>query len=167
LPHQDISYIKGEKDTLVAWISLGDYPEGSGGLEVGHASHALGLLPSHPNDEGRFNCSVAHMEKYDIDWRSAHYQMGDLLIMHALTLHASGKNLSNHFRLSLDCRFSDLCGSINEDQLLPPYYPKLPMWNQFCNTLLANDLISIPSSLCITKSQQPMEDILKQKSIFL
>jgi ectoine hydroxylase-related dioxygenase (phytanoyl-CoA dioxygenase family) len=165
LPHQDLFYIKGEKDTLIAWIPLGNYLPNCGGLEVAHGSHKMGLLPVIPNKEGRFNCAASNIEKYELDWRVAHYEIGDLLIMHSLTVHASGKNLSNHFRLSLDCRFSCLNGAINEEQLLPPYYPKLPKWSDMSGRWSFKSFV-IPSSLQIESSSKSLEDIMMNSRFF-
>jgi len=165
LPHQDLFYVKGEKDTLVAWIALGNYPPSHGGLQVAHGSHKDGLYPVKANKEGRFNCAASDLEMHAIDWRSAEYELGDLLIMHSLTMHASGQNFSQEFRLSLDCRFSRADGYINEEQLLPPYYPKVPTWGEF-NTSWLKEHFTLPPSLKIESVNTPLNEILSRPSMY-
>jgi hypothetical protein len=129
-PHQDLFYVKGERDVVTVWVPLGNYGPDHGGLEVLSNSHLGGLLPVRGNEEGRFNCSAADINAQDLQWRSASYAMGDVLLMQALTVHASGINRSSTFRLSVDYRVSPTSGSINEDELLPPYYPNIPSWEE-------------------------------------
>lgn len=127
-PHQDLFYVKGERDTLTVWLPLGDYPRGMGGLRLLPRTHHLGLLPTQANDEGRFNCATASLSDENRDWLSADFTMGDVVIFHALTVHAAAPNHGDAFRLSLDCRYSSQRGRINAFQLQPPYYPHLKGW---------------------------------------
>lgn len=166
-PHQDLYYVKGEKDTFTCWIPLGDYPPNCGGLLVAHGSHQKGLLPVSSNADGNFNCTATNVESLDLDWRESHYEIGDLLIMHSLTLHQSGKNLADHFRLSMDCRFSSLYGAINADQLLPPYYPKVPNWNELAEQWTINPFASYPASLSVEPNDKSVEDILQRHSKYI
>jgi ectoine hydroxylase-related dioxygenase (phytanoyl-CoA dioxygenase family) len=166
LPHQDLFYVKGEKDTLVAWVPLGNYPPICGGLKVAHGSHARGLYSVKSNKEGRFNCAVSDLDSHhSIDWRTAHYEIGDLLVMHSLTMHGSGENHSEEFRLSLDCRFSASDGFINEEQLLPPYYPKVPDWNKLSDNW-SNKHFELPSSLKVESVNTPLDKVLDRDSLY-
>lgn len=163
-PHQDLLYVRGEKDTLTIWIPLGNYPPENGGLEVAHGSHRKGIYNVQANDEGRFGCTLADCSDLDFDWRVAHYEPGDILIMHSLTLHRSGKNLSDTFRLSLDCRFSSKSGSINREQLLPPYYPNIPGWDTLSKHWKNPKIFNPPSSLTMEEPDHPLELIMNKPS---
>jgi ectoine hydroxylase-related dioxygenase (phytanoyl-CoA dioxygenase family) len=164
-PHQDLVYVKGEVDTLVAWIPLGNYTTDFGPLRVAQASHKLGLLPTQANAEGRFGCTAANVEQLSINWQSADYKIGDLLIMHSLLMHSSLPNNSEYFRISFDCRFSDVTKTINSDQLYPPYYPKVDGWDY----LLPDkpEVYSVPDSIIVEEAEMPLERIMQKESAFI
>ena len=164
-PHQDLFYVKGERDTFTLWIPLGDYPPLHGGLQVLEASHREGLLPVRPNAEGRFNCSAADVQESDPRWRTPTYSMGDVLVMHALTVHSSGLNRSGVFRLSLDCRVSARRGVINEDELLPPYYPQLPSWDVLSESWTTRNVFEIPPELQVESASQSPTIALGRTSV--
>lgn len=166
-PHQDIVYVKGEVDTLISWIPLGSYPPESGGLQVAHGSHKHGLFPVKANEEGRFGCAASNLKKVDLDWRAGNYSIGDLLVMHSLTLHKAGKNMSPHFRISLDFRYSSSSGYINEEQLLPPYYPKVSSWKKITKNWDNRELFLPPETLKIDSKNKSLKEIMKRKSIFI
>ena len=44
-------------------------------------------------------------EKYGGEWKTADFQMGDVIIFTMHTMHTSTKNLSDRWRLSCDIRF--------------------------------------------------------------
>jgi hypothetical protein len=91
--------------------------------------------------------------------------MGDVLVMHSLTVHASGVNTSNSFRLSLDCRASARNGTINEDQLLPPYSPHLGTWETLSASWDNQDLLQLPPGLTIEKASESPVAATARKSI--
>lgn len=165
--HQDLFYVKGERDTFTCWIPLGDYPPEDGGLEVSPKTHKLGLLKTSSNDEGRFGCNVIEDDAANFSWVTAHYRPGDLLVMHSLTLHRSGLNQTKRFRLSLDCRFSSVNGAINEEQLLPPYSPHVPEWKILSQKWKKPDIFStIPQSLKIDSKEKPLAEVMKTPTRF-
>ena len=165
-PHQDIVYVKGEKDTFTSWIPLGDYSPELGGLEVSPQTHIHGLFPMQANSEKRFGCTAIEENVKDFVWGKANFQIGDLLIMHSLTLHRSGVNNGSEFRLSLDCRLSSSKGWINEEQLLPPYYPKLPEWDLLNSMWKNQNRFDLPSSIKIHKSDKDLIEIMSTTSRF-
>lgn len=163
--HQDIFYVRGEPDTLTVWIPLGNYSFDQGGLQVASSSHLKGLYPCKANDEGRFNCTASEIGLEKLDWRCADYEMGDVLIMHSLTLHQAIKNNSENFRISLDCRFSAADGYINEEQLLPPYHPHIADWSVLNKNWKNPNLFETPSALKIDSADYSLEKVLKRPSL--
>lgn len=159
-PHQDLFYVKGERDTFTAWIPLGEYPPEQGGLLVSPGTHKQGLFPTQSNDEGRFGCNSVENYLTDFPWCKAYYRLGDILIMHSLTLHQSGINESEQFRLSLDCRFSSALRSINEDQLLPPYYPHVSCWEVLSRGWSNINRFTAPSTMQIHKKEKEISEVL-------
>ena len=164
-PHQDLSQVKGEKETFTAWIPLGNYSLDCGGLLVAAGTHTQGLLPSCPNAEGRFRCQIVKEVSSRFVWAQGCYRMGDLLILHALTVHQSGINQSDTFRLSLDCRFSSVFGMLNEDQLLSPYYPHVPNWNVLSKQWKRQNRFSVPKTIQLHARNRDPRDSLKKRSI--
>lgn len=165
-PHQDIFYVKGERDTLTAWIPLGDYPPEQGGLQVAPRSHVNGLFPTKSNEEGRFGCNSIEENLKDFIWYKAHYRPGDLLVMHSLTLHRSGINQTKEFRISLDCRYSSALRTINEEQLLPPYHPHVPDWDHLSTQWQNPARFSVPSTLQIHSKVKSLDAVLKTPTKF-
>ncbi len=165
-PHQDLVYVKGERDTLIAWIPLGDYSSEQGGLEIAPQSHRKGLFPMQINSEGRFGCTAIEENLTDFLWRKAHYRPGDLLLMHSLTLHRSGINESPQFRLSLDCRFSSALRTINEEQLLPPHYPHISPWEALSKTWKNPQRFTLPSTMQVHSRDKELSEVLMTSSRF-
>lgn len=166
-PHQDLFYVKGERDTFTSWIPLGDYPPEQGGLQVAPQTHFEGLLPTQSNDEGRFGCAAIEERLSGFSWCKAHYRPGDLLIMHSLTIHRSGINETKQFRLSLDCRFSSALKTVNEDQLLPPYHPHVPGWECLSEKWNNPNRFETPSSIQIHPKGKSLEEVLQTPSRFV
>ncbi len=166
--HQDLLYVKGELDTFISWIPLGDCPKRLGGLHVAHRSHKEGVYDIEVDKKAKYmsGCDATNLENKNLDWRSAHYEPGDLLLMHTLTLHASGKNETPYFRLSLDCRFSDLHGHINLHQLPPPYFPNVPSWEELSENWKSINPFEVPKTLKIDQADLPIEDTLNRGSLF-
>jgi hypothetical protein len=165
-PHQDLFYVKGERDTFTAWIPLGDYLPEQGGLQVASRTHKQGLFPTHQNDEGRFGCSAIKEHLTGFLWHKAHYRLGDLLIMHSLTLHRSSINEDEQFRLSLDCRFSSVLGSINENHLLPPYHPHVPCWKVLSHNWSNTNRFLLSSTIQVHKKEKELNEILMTPTRF-
>ena len=162
-PHQDFPYVGGEIDTFTVWCPLYNTHIDAGPIKVAHRSHLLGLVPTKPNSEGRFQCSATDMDCEKVDWRITSYDPTDVLIMHSFLVHAATPNNTNFFRLSCDFRFSDIQGDILADQLLPPYYPKLPNWTEILPNM--PHLYSKPSSLSVEKKCS--SQLTNKRSIFI
>jgi len=168
LAHQDFYYVKGEIDTITIWIPLGNYPIEYGGLKILEGSHKKGLFPIKKDKSGEFlSCKVSDIEIKDHDWKQANYKIGDVLIFHSLTLHETGINHSDEFRLSIDFRASARNGLINKNQLFPCYYPKISAWESLTKNWIDKNLISVPDeSKLQDDSINPYDALNIKKSIF-
>jgi len=88
------------------WIPLGDYDVTDGTLAVCEGSHLLpGYdLNSYAESKMELPKSFTHFNQTAI-WRSTDFRAGDIVIFDIRTIHASTKNLSDRFRISMDTRW--------------------------------------------------------------
>ena len=89
--HRDQTYLKRADEVWTAWIPLGDCPRRQGSLAVLPRSNRLGLAAAVPRVPR---------------WRSLDFAAGDVLFVHALTLHRALVNRSAEIRVSVDCRYA-------------------------------------------------------------
>lgn len=164
-PHQDFYYVRGGCDTFTAWIPLGDYDVVHGGLDVVAGSHKRGLYATKPI-ENRYHCNAVMMEGDAAKWRHSDYSAGDVLVFHALTVHASGRNDSEEMRISLDCRFSARDQVMNSDELLPPYYPRVRSWQELSAGWINKHVVEPPPDL-VTEDPSVHPSTLLHRSRFV
>jgi hypothetical protein len=107
--HQDFPATRGATDTLTAWLPLVDCPRELGGLEVVAGSHRDGLRRD-VDDSGALR-EPPHA------WRAGEYRVGDVVVMHSLTVHRSGRNDSDRLRLSVDYRYTSTSEYVCESRL--------------------------------------------------
>jgi ectoine hydroxylase-related dioxygenase (phytanoyl-CoA dioxygenase family) len=101
--HQDHFYVKGNRRIVTAWIPLQDTSYREGCLMVMPGSHELGYLP-HTNEAlGKRHYPTGIFER---PVRYVEMRRGDALMFHALMLHSSSVNLSEHARLSIQARYT-------------------------------------------------------------
>lgn len=96
--HQDGFYNEGIQFTI-CWMPLRDVDMNSGSFAVAPGTHTRGFLHVEAED-----CRIPRDEIPDDAWRAADYRVGDVLIFHHLTAHATLPNPSNEIRMSLDVR---------------------------------------------------------------
>lgn len=113
--HQDHFYIGGTLDTWTAWIPLGDCPAVLGGLAILPGSHRHGLLPVH-QAEGAGGHGV---DVDGADWVGGDVAVGDVLLMHSLTVHQGRDNTTGRLRLSTDFRYQRSDAAIDAASLQP------------------------------------------------
>ena len=89
--HQDQTFLKRADEVWTAWIPLGACPRRQGSLAVLPRSNRLGLAAAAPRVPR---------------WRSFDFAAGNVLFVHALTLHRALVNRSAEIRVSVDCRYS-------------------------------------------------------------
>ncbi len=96
--HQDGYYNEGIQ-FAICWMPIRDVDMNSGSFAVAPGTHHRGVLhsPAHAD-------KIPAGEIAEDAWRSADFRVGDVLIFHYLTAHATLPNPSNEIRMSLDVR---------------------------------------------------------------
>jgi ectoine hydroxylase-related dioxygenase (phytanoyl-CoA dioxygenase family) len=114
--HQDYEFMGGDPEFYTVWIPLHDCPLEVGPLRILEGSHRYGI-----QEHERENLHVPEIS-LDIvsgdQWVEGRVNAGDVLIFHSLTVHAASPNISDHMRLSLDCRFQDSRRTLNPSNLV-------------------------------------------------
>jgi hypothetical protein len=152
--HQDFRYVQGSIDVLSAWIPLGACPVSMGGLRILHGSHRNGLRAVY-GGRSFHRCSSVGVDDHDPDWLYCDYQPGDVLIFHSLTIHSGTANQTDQYRLSLDCRCSSITEPMSSEQLLPPYHPKVPGWDELSHGWSTTKWIDVPDDISILPFSDP------------
>lgn len=121
----------GARHMYTCWIPLGDYPLSHGTLVVGEGTHLLsgyraGLYDyDHrrevPPDfdawrEGTLLKPTGVNPRSRGIWRSTHFHPGDCVIFDIRLIHASTKNLTDAFRISIDTRWKPTREIINQEK---------------------------------------------------
>ncbi len=106
--HQDSFYYGGVVEphlqVLSLWIPLVDTDQGNGCLKLVPGSHRFGRIPSRA-DQNNHQEPVEPISTYGTPVEEP-MRVGDVLVFHNLTLHASGENSSEGVRWSIDLRYS-------------------------------------------------------------
>lgn len=98
--HQDAFYNEGMKSTI-CWMPVRDIVDlDHGSFALAPGTHKQGVL--HNKDHPKYRIPDGSISTDA--WRSAAYQVGDVVIFRDDTAHAALPNLSNEFRLSIDLR---------------------------------------------------------------
>lgn len=140
-PHQDYFYVKGSVNTITVWAPLDDYEAQNGTLSFIDSSHKKGLFPVTGGVTGEMRCDIADCVDEKYEWPKFNVERGDALIFTSLTVHKAMPNLTNRFRLSFDTRYSDTQSIVNRDELLPPYYPEVPSWEELAKGWQKTELL--------------------------
>ncbi len=157
--HCDIVYMgQGTRNLYTSWIPLGDIPLEQGPLMILEKSHLLENELSNywewDVDKSRNRLQYRHgvlfrgghysrnppalQKEFGLRWLSANFQIGDVLIFSALTMHSALDNNSNVIRLSTDCRYQ-----LASEPIDPRWVGESPSGNK----PLSNDFFSKLSSL--------------------
>jgi ectoine hydroxylase-related dioxygenase (phytanoyl-CoA dioxygenase family) len=114
--HQDYEFMGGDPEFYTVWIPLHDCPLEVGPLRILEGSHRYGI-----QEHERENLHVPEISLDTVSgdqWVEGRVNAGDVLIFHSLTVHAASPNISDHMRLSLDCRFQDSRRTLNPSNLV-------------------------------------------------
>lgn len=106
--HQDSFYYGGSTSptfrVFTVWMPLVDVDEGNGCLRLVRGSHRHGAIRWHPNELGQLE-PVEAVTGYGTPV-TVPMQVGDVLIISNLTLHASGENTTGRVRWSTEVRYT-------------------------------------------------------------
>jgi ectoine hydroxylase-related dioxygenase (phytanoyl-CoA dioxygenase family) len=103
--HQDYFYVRGNLDTVTAWMPLQDTPFELGCLMVMPGSHELGPVPHDRRVLGKRDFASGIFGR---EVRYVEMKRGDALLFNALLFHSSGLNVSSEIRYSVQARYSPL-----------------------------------------------------------
>ncbi len=100
-PHQDHHYVRQAERLWTCWIPLHDTPLRKGPLQVWLGSAQDGPRShSGPRPDAQEVADVSEAR-----WASGHMLVGDILLVHSLTVHRALPNLTDTPRLSADFRY--------------------------------------------------------------
>jgi ectoine hydroxylase-related dioxygenase (phytanoyl-CoA dioxygenase family) len=100
--HQDHFYVKGDTNTVTAWVPLQDTDYLKGCISVMPGSHKLGLL----RHEIKFGKRDIPKGIFDREIRYVEVEKGDIVLFHSLLLHSSNLNFSDSIRYSVQARYT-------------------------------------------------------------
>ena len=123
--HSDIVYMgKGTRNLYTSWTPLGNIPLNQGPLMILEKSHLLEDIKSYTDwdvDKNRNKLRYKHgvlfvgghysrnppavQKEFNRRWLSANFEMGDVLVFSAYTMHCALDNNTDIVRLSTDCRY--------------------------------------------------------------
>ncbi|MGL5809850.1 MAG: phytanoyl-CoA dioxygenase family protein [Nocardioides sp.] len=150
-PHQDYSINSSEPDVLTTWISLNGAHEHMRGLQLVPGSHLAGPRQVDPEAGGR---RALYLLNDGLEWATAGYEPGDVVLFHAWTVHCGGGNTSNRIRVSLDFRYQSTSAPIPEFLVQPHGYPRTPGWPELTRGWKSPVANAVPASM-ILKEPRP------------
>lgn len=139
-PHQDYLIQQGSIRAVTCWVPLADCPTERGGLAVMPGSH-LGGLREPATELGRYYFEVA---ADDPAWAGADFVAGDVLLFHPLTVHASGVNVTDTVRMSLDFRVQPASVPIRSGLVMPHMHPRIPAWEALTRGWSSTEWVEVP-----------------------
>ena len=102
--HQDYFYVKGDIETITAWIPLQDTSFREGCLMVMPGSHSDGPI-SHDVNVLAIAKIFYPSSIFGREVRYVEMTRGDVLFFHSCLLHSSGNNISDVIRFSVQSRY--------------------------------------------------------------
>ncbi len=100
--HQDHFYVKGDPETVTAWIPLQDTSFREGCLMIMPGSHSNGPIT---HDTTILQKKIYPSDIFDREVRYVEMKRGDVLFFHGCLLHSSGNNISDVIRYSVQARY--------------------------------------------------------------
>jgi hypothetical protein len=148
--HQDFPYVQGGVDCLSVWLPLTPAPRDRGPLEMLEGSASKGIQP-YDIKRDQYGCAPALGRRSEYDtWRTADFEVGDVLVFHSLTVHASRPNLTDQIRSSLDVRYRPPSQPLGIIETWPQYYPDVGDWAHLSKEWSTERWISVPSGTRVT-----------------
>lgn len=126
--HYDIVYMgRGSARLHTTWLPIGDISVEQGTLAVCVGSHNLDSFQKLRDTYGRMDVDRSLVSegwfssdpleitnKFGGQWKTADFDMGDVMIFGMYTLHASTTNTTNRYRLSCDVRFQPAADPVDD-----------------------------------------------------
>ena len=107
--HQDFPYLLQSESQITLWIPLSEAAPEIGGIDIWSGSHRLGVAETRTSEHGHLESIVAPEALEQFPEVAVEWKLGDLVVMHALTLHRGRANHSSgRVRLTQLFRYSDL-----------------------------------------------------------
>lgn len=160
-PHQDFAAFEVTTDVIGTWIPLMDIPESMGGLRILRGAQKRGFVTPPPGRTGRMAWLLTDEEVSPDDpaWATADYEQGDVLVLHALSLHAARPNRTDRLRLSIDFRYQALADPCYDGVLNPHLYPAItPGWDVLTKGWKSTRWIEAPSGAnLVPRTKMPEE----------
>jgi hypothetical protein len=152
--HQDFIHVQGTADTYTAWIPLRDCGAELGALRLARGSHRAGLRPVRSMD-GVGGVGVDG-DPATLDWLSAEYAVGDVVVFHSFTVHEAPPNRGDELRLSVDYRYQSRDDPIDAGSTLPHGYPAVPGWDELTRGWSTRRWIELPAPVEVTPTRDPL-----------
>jgi hypothetical protein len=147
--HQDYTYVQGGVDGLTMWVPLTDAPRQRGALAVLVGSAAEGVRPIRgaigPCGSGPTVPRASDAGR----WGSTDFAVGDVLVLHSLTVHRGLPNLTAATRLSLDLRYRAVSQTLTLPEMWPPNHPDLGEWTELTQDWESTEWLSLPQGVRI------------------
>ena len=148
--HQDWPYVQGGVDALTVWVPFTQAHRERGSLEILEGSARRGIQP-YDITRDHYGCapSLGRRAEYDT-WRSADFEVGDVVMFHSLTVHASRPNLTDIVRCSLDFRCRPPSEPLGVIETWPQFFPDVGDWKYLTRDWSTERWISLPAGTRIT-----------------
>lgn len=123
--HQDYRFVHGTQDVLTVWTPL--HRCETGGIRIEARSHRGGLRPLGERSEANHLPPATGVRESDLVEPVC--DVGDVVVFHSLTVHATAPNTGTLNRISVDARYQRPDDQLAREQLLPAMAPqdKLPI----------------------------------------
>lgn len=93
----------------------------------------------------------------DHNWTTTDYEMGDVVLFHAFTVHYAPPNRSDSLRLSGNARYQAVGDPVSASSLQPHCHPNVPAWDQLTAGWPDIEPIRTPTALQLIDPTAPME----------
>lgn len=158
--HQDHPYTQGGVDGVTMWIPLTETPRGRGSLAVLEGSATAGIRPVRVGGED-YPCVPAELAAGDPDavWATTDFAVGDVLVFHALTVHAALPNTTTAARISVDFRYRGISQPIGLTETWPPFHPFLGWWDDLTDRWESTEWIELPPGTRVMGVRPPQRGL--------
>jgi hypothetical protein len=163
--HQDHPYTQGGVDGLTVWVPLTPASRTRGALAVLEGSASTGIRPVRVGGED-YPCVPADLGGGEARpaeaagvWRTTDFSPGDVLVFHALTVHAALPNTSPTARVSVDFRYRGISQPIGLTETWPPFHPFLGWWDELTRGWASTEWIELPPGARVKGIRPPQRGL--------